>query len=230
MRNPWPVAVSFTSQLIAVGIILTVPMLKIPRLAWTPPLVLYVPQRVPPPAPATVERRGNPQSTVSPLRLVFKPRFAAPQHIPVQVALINDPPSPALGLSSTNETSPVSSLADAVTLPSVKSTVEASTPKPRPKPAIVRSSTGVQQALLIHQVKPLYPPLARAARISGVVRLAAVISRDGSIQNLQLLSGPPLLVKGAIEAVQQWRYKPTLLSGEAVEVMTEIEVTFTLSN
>jgi protein TonB len=84
--------------------------------------------------------------------------------------------------------------------------------------------------MLIYQPKPVYPPLARAARISGTVRLTAVIARDGTIQHLQLISGPPLLTAAALEAVAKWRYKPTLLSGEPVEVITEILVNFTLSN
>jgi protein TonB len=100
----------------------------------------------------------------------------------------------------------------------------------KPKPTSIRASSSISQAMLIHQVKPPYPPLARAARISGTVRLAAVIARDGTIQHLQLVSGPPLLVKAALDAVQQWRYKPTLLGGEPVEVITEIDVNFTLSN
>ena len=84
--------------------------------------------------------------------------------------------------------------------------------------------------MLIRQVKPAYPPLARSARISGTVRLTAVIATDGTIQKLQVISGHPLLVNAALEAVRLWHYKPTLLSGEPVEVITEIDVNFTLSN
>jgi len=68
------------------------------------------------------------------------------------------------------------------------------------------------------------------ARTEGTVRLAAIISRDGTIQNLKVLSGHPLLIKAAVEAVERWRYQPTLLDGKAVEVETEIEVRFKLSD
>src|SRR5437868_5508071 len=87
----------------------------------------------------------------------------------------------------------------------------------------------VQQAKLVRQPKPVYPPLAKQARISGVVHLAAVISKDGTIQDLKVISGHPLLIPSALEAVKQWVYQPTLLNGEPVEVVTQIDVNFTLS-
>ena len=99
----------------------------------------------------------------------------------------------------------------------------------KPKPIErYRVSQGVQAAKLIYAPKPEYPPLAKMARIQGKVRLEAVISADGRIQNLQALSGHPLLIQAALGAVAQWRYQPTLLSGEPVEVQTEIEVNFVL--
>ena len=87
----------------------------------------------------------------------------------------------------------------------------------------------VQQAKLVRQPKPVYPPLAKQARISGVVHLAAVISKDGTIQDLKVISGHPLLIPSALEAVKQWVYQPTQLNGEPVEVSTQIDVNFTLS-
>jgi periplasmic protein TonB len=81
---------------------------------------------------------------------------------------------------------------------------------------------------LIRRVQPRYPPLAIQTRTQGAVVLRAVISRDGNIENLQLLSGPPLLVKAAIDAVRQWHYQPYYLNHEAVEVDTQITVNFTL--
>jgi protein TonB len=87
----------------------------------------------------------------------------------------------------------------------------------------------VQSAKLVRQPKPTYPPLARQARISGVVKFNAVIAKDGTIQNLTMISGHPLLVQAATEAVRQWVYQPTLLNGEPVEVITTIDVNFTLS-
>jgi periplasmic protein TonB len=93
----------------------------------------------------------------------------------------------------------------------------------------VRVSSGVAEGLLIHEVKPQYPPLARQARIQGTVVLQAVIGKDGKVQNLQALSGHPMLIQAAIEAVKQWRYKPYSLNGEPVEVDTQININFTLT-
>jgi protein TonB len=101
------------------------------------------------------------------------------------------------------------------------------TPKPPDEP--MRVSKGVQMAKLVKQVIPTYPPLAKNARISGVVHLVGIIAKDGTIRNLQLIDGHPLLARAAIEAVAQWVYKPTLLSGEPVEVICPIDVNFTLS-
>jgi protein TonB len=96
-------------------------------------------------------------------------------------------------------------------------------------PQRVRVSTGVSTGLLIKRVQPNYPPLARQARIQGQVVLQAEISKEGAIQNLQLISGHPMLAPAAIEAVKQWRYKPYLLNGEPVAVETQVVVNFTLS-
>src|SRR6202022_1165201 len=90
----------------------------------------------------------------------------------------------------------------------------------------IRVGGNVQQANLIRKVTPLYPPLAKQARIQGVVRFTAIIGKDGTIQNLQLVSGHPLLVAAAQQAVSQWQYKPTLLNGEPVEVVTHLALNF----
>lgn len=82
---------------------------------------------------------------------------------------------------------------------------------------------------MITQVKPAYPPLARQARIQGVVVLEAEISKQGTIENLRVITGHPLLIQSAIDAVKQWRYKPTLLNNEPVEVITTITVNFAFS-
>jgi protein TonB len=87
----------------------------------------------------------------------------------------------------------------------------------------------VTAGLLTHKVQPTYPPLARQVRIHGVVVLQAEISKDGAIQNLSLISGRPMLVPAAIEAVKQWRYRAYILNGEPVAVETQITVNFTLS-
>ena len=82
---------------------------------------------------------------------------------------------------------------------------------------------------LVHKVLPIYPPLARTARIQGQVVLQAVISKQGVIENLRLLNGHPMLVPAAVEAVRQWRYRPYFLNNEPVEVETQITVNFSLA-
>jgi len=97
-------------------------------------------------------------------------------------------------------------------------------------PQRVRISQGVTKGLLIRRVEPTYPPLARSARVQGEVVLSAIISTNGDIENLQLVSGHPMLVPAALSAVKQWRYKPYLLNGQPTEVETTITVIFTLSS
>jgi protein TonB len=87
----------------------------------------------------------------------------------------------------------------------------------------------VKMAQLIHRVEPLYPPLARQTRVSGVVELVGIIATDGRIRELKLLSGSPLLARAALEAVRQWIYEPTLLNGEPVELVATISVIFRLN-
>ncbi len=106
----------------------------------------------------------------------------------------------------------------------------ASVAKPSPKKqGPIRVGSTLASASLIHMVQPLYPPLAKLSRISGSVEFTAIISKTGTIENLQLVRGHPLLIKAAEEAVLQWRYRPTLLNGEAVEVITDIVVNFVLN-
>lgn len=93
----------------------------------------------------------------------------------------------------------------------------------------IRVSSGVASAMLLHKVTPIYPALAKQARISGEVRLTGIIGRDGHIQQLQVISGHPLLINAALEAVRQWVYRPTLLNGEPVDVIAPISVNFVLN-
>jgi TonB family protein len=95
-------------------------------------------------------------------------------------------------------------------------------------PVRVRVSSGVSQGLRIHSVAPVYPPEAKSARIQGTVLLQAVISKEGTIADLYVISGPPELVQAAMGAAQQWRYKPFLLNGIPVEMDTQIQVNFQL--
>jgi protein TonB len=96
-------------------------------------------------------------------------------------------------------------------------------------PQRIRVGGNVQQAMLVSQPRPVYPPAAKLARVQGLVRLNAIIGKDGAIQNLDVVSGHPLLVPAALDAVRNWVYKTTLLNGEPVEVITTIDVNFTLT-
>jgi protein TonB len=119
------------------------------------------------------------------------------------------------------------------------SSVPTSAPPPPPPPPSaakkaveiqrIRVGGNVQAAKLVRKPIPIYPALAKQARIQGTVRFNAIIGTDGTIRNLQLVTGHPLLVPSATEAVRQWAYQPTLLNGEPVEVSTTIDVNFTLS-
>jgi protein TonB len=91
-------------------------------------------------------------------------------------------------------------------------------------------SEGVMEGALIHRVEPAYPIIARNMRLSGIVRLRAIIATDGSVQHLEVLSGSEILARAARQAVEQWRYRPTLLNGIPVEVETYITVTFVLGD
>ena len=101
-------------------------------------------------------------------------------------------------------------------------------PAPQPGAQQIRVGSNVQASKLIISPPPEYPPLAKQARISGVVRLNALIGTDGHVQHLTVVSGHPVLVPSAMQAVKNWVYEPTLLNGKAVEVVTQIEVNFTL--
>jgi TonB family protein len=97
-------------------------------------------------------------------------------------------------------------------------------PSPR-----LRMGGNVIAAKIVNRVQPVYPTEARMQHISGTVRMHAIIAKDGSIKNLEVISGHPSLADAALEAVRQWRYQPTMLEGEPVEVDTTIDVIFALN-
>jgi len=106
-------------------------------------------------------------------------------------------------------------------------------PPPQPtepaRPRTVRVTGKVQEARLIRRIQPIYPPLAVQIRREGRVELRAIIATDGRVQSLEVISGEPLLIPSALNAVREWRYQPTLLNGEPVEVDTYITVIYTLN-
>jgi protein TonB len=92
----------------------------------------------------------------------------------------------------------------------------------------IRVGGGVEAASIINRVMPQYPAIAKTAHVSGTIVLHAIIAKDGTVQELTYISGSPLLIKAAIDAVREWRYRPTMLNGEPVEVETTIVVVFNL--
>jgi protein TonB len=100
--------------------------------------------------------------------------------------------------------------------------------KPTLTTRIIQTSQ-LDQAQILHRVDPVYPELGKRMRVSGTVELRGIIGTDGRIRSLQVLSGHPLLVKAAVDAVSQWIYKPTRLSGQPVEVDAPISVVFRLN-
>lgn len=188
----------------------------------------------PPPAPAPVK-----VVKVAP-RQMDANRLMAPKQIPKEIAMIKEddlPPVASAGVTGGVPGGVPGGVGGGV-LGGVLGGIPNAAPPPPPPPKKeekpktperIRVGGNVQSAKLVRQPKPVYPPLAKQARIQGTVKFTAVIGKDGTIQNLQLVSGHPLLVQSAQEAVKQWVYQPTLLNGDAVEVITQIDVNFTLS-
>ncbi|MCC6391854.1 MAG: energy transducer TonB [Bryobacterales bacterium] len=241
--KPWTVFVSFVSQIIVLGILVLIPLIytdTLPKAQLTSFLVAPPPPPPPPPPPAA----APPVKVIKVIPKQFDAgRLMAPKVIPKDIAMIKEeelPPSmPSVGVVG-GVPGGVPGGAPGGIIGGIIGSVPTAAPPPPPppvkkveKPATpqrIRVGGNVQSAKLIRQPKPAYPPLAKQARIQGTVRFQAIIGKDGTIQNLQLISGHPLLVPSATEAVKQWVYQPTLLNGEPVEVVTQIDVNFTLSN
>ncbi len=235
-RTSWTVIVSFVFQSLLIAIALLIPLLnyyQIPLTELSTFLVAPPPPPPPPPPPVQVIKQK-----------VIPKEFDAgvltqPKTIPDKVAIIEeDDQPPNAGISGVvggvggSSGGQLGGVLGGI----ISSTPEVAPPPPPPPkkappppPQRIRVGGAVQKARLLRQVQPQYPPLARQARIQGTVKLTAVIAKDGTIQELKVLNGHPLLIPAALQAVKQWRYKPTLLNGQAVEVVTQIDVNFTLS-
>ena len=111
----------------------------------------------------------------------------------------------------------------------IRGMLQSASEKPASQPQRIRVGIEAQAAKLIRQPAPIYPPEAKAAGIAGHVILNVIVAKDGTVEDVSLVSGHPLLVPAAKDAVEQWAYKPTLLNGEPVEVLTQVDVNFTLS-
>jgi periplasmic protein TonB len=187
----------------------------------------------PPPPPPPPPPAAAPVKIVKQIQTdIVNGELRTPTKIPQKVQMIKEDEAPPPVMSSSGVVGGVPGGIPGGQMGGVIGGIISSTPVAVPKvatPQRVRVSQGVSQGLLVRRVQPAYPPLARQARIQGQVILRAVISKDGSIENLTLVSGHPMLVQSALDAVKQWKYKPYLLNGEPVEVDTEVLVNFTLS-
>jgi len=159
-------------------------------------------------------------------------KLMAPKVIPKDVKIIKEDAEPDMGAVGMTGGVPggVAGGSMGGVLGGVIGGMGGAPPPPRPRQTgPIRVGGNVQSARILNRVQPTYPPLARQTRISGTVRLHAIISKDGTIQQLEVISGHPLLQQSALDAVRQWRYQPTLLNGEPVEVDTTIDVIFSLN-
>ena len=187
----------------------------------------------PPPPPPPPPPAAAPVKIVKQVQTdIVNGELRTPTKIPQKVQMIKEDEAPPPVMGSSGVIGGVPGGIPGGQMGGVIGGIISSTPVAVPKvatPQRVRVSQGVSAGLLVRRVNPTYPPLARQARISGQVVLRAVIAKDGSIENLTLVSGHPMLAPAAIEAVKQWKYRPYLLNGEPVEVDTEVLVNFTLA-
>ena len=226
-RATMPIAYIF--EAILVGVLVLVPLIyteALPKAQLMTFLVAPPPPPPPPPPPAAAAVRIIRRVTAEDI-------MRAPTVIPKTVREIKDEPEPqtqAVGVVGGVPGGLPGGSAGGVIGGIIGGVLSSAPPPPKPTtPKRIRLGGQVEAARLIFAPKPEYPPLAKMARIQGSVRLEAIISKDGTIQDLKVVSGHPLLVKSAIEAVSRWRYQPTLLNGEPVEVVTEVDVNFTLA-
>jgi len=224
-------AVSFILQILLIGVLVLLPLVfteALPKQQLMTFLVAPPPPPPPPPPPAAAPEIKVVKKVTTELD---NGELRTPTKIPKKIQMIKeDEPPPSTGVAGVVGGVPGGVPGGAIG--GVLGSVINSTPSAVPKaatPQRVRVSQGVSQGLLLHQVKPSYPPLARQARIQGTVVLQAVIGKDGNIQGLKVVSGHPMLAPAALEAVKQWKYKPYYLNGEPVEVDTTINVNFTLA-
>jgi protein TonB len=235
-RRTLATALSFTFQCALIGILLIVPLMFTEAL---PPQLLLTflvapsppPPPPPPAAPAAAKVIRQTQSD-----LLSGGHLRTPSRIPSKIQMIREeeapPPVPSMGglVGGVPGGVPGGQLGGVIGgIISQTSSLSAVPRLSVTTPTRVRISQGVTKGLLLARIEPSYPVLARAARIQGDVVLTAIISKDGTIKNLTLVSGHPMLVPAAIAAVSQWRYRPYLLNGEPVEVESTINVSFVLN-
>ncbi len=223
-KTGWATATSFIIQVAIIGVLVLIPLIyteALPKASLTTFLVAPPPPPPPPPPPAapTVVKKVQTDIIDGALR--------TPTKIPDKIVKIieEESPAPNTGVFGGVPGGVPGGSAGGV-LGGMLSAANSTAPKVQVQK--VRVSQGVLQGNAISQPKPIYPAIAKSARISGSVVLAATIGKSGNIENLRLVNGHPMLVPAAMDAVRQWRYKPYLLNGDPVEVETSITVNFTI--
>ena len=226
----WTTLASFGLQALAVGFLLLLPLLYtegIPRLqSMTQDLVAPAPPPALPPPPTNVR-----QARLLASNLLSDGRIIAPQSIPNHTEQVVDTvPPPPVDIGQLGVPGGFGDrLARGVVPFAVGSGISPVVPPPPKATTNPPRISRMMEGNLIHRVQPQYPALAIMARVQGEVVLRAVIGKDGTIENVQAISGSPLLLHAAVDAVSQWRYLPYYLNGEPVEVDTQVTVNFVLS-
>lgn len=218
---------SFIVQLIIVGFLFLIPLwfvdvLPVQSLAT---FLVAPPPPPPPPPPAA------PTVKVERVSEVVNGSLRSPSKIPEKVKMIKEeeaPPPTSGGVIGGVEGGVPGGQVNGV-LGSILTSSHTTQMVVAAPPKRIRVSTGISEGMLIHRVEPVYPTIAARARIQGTVQLRAVIAKDGSIENLQVIGGHPILQQAALDAVKQWRYKPYILNGEPLEVETIVIVNFHMS-
>jgi len=219
-NKPWTVALSAMFQALLLGIAFLIPLIYTQALpkGMLNTFLVAPPPPPPPPPPA-------PKVVKAPPKIIPMSRVVAPTVIPRNIAVVKDE-APTMYVNDGG----VLGGSGAGVLGSIIGS-GGPAPPPPPKPvntAPVRIGGNVAAANIIQRVEPVYPPIAKTAHVSGTIILHAIISKDGTIEQLEYVSGPPLLMQAAMSAVKQWRYRPTMLNGDAVDVDTTISVIFSL--
>ena len=225
-KKPYTVLVSLLLQVAALAVLIIVPLIYTQVLPQAKLRSVFAAPTPPPPAmpkpPPTMSRMTAARPSFQPIfGKDLVPRNAPP--LPREVA-VGAAPNLGEGVMGGDSYA---------TVPMDALQVKAPEPLPTPvarEPIVKRVRRGTMEASqLIHRVQPEYPPIAKQIHVQGAVEFTAVISKEGMIENLQLVRGHPILVAAARNAIIQWRYKPTILNGEPVEVITTITVNFTLN-
>jgi periplasmic protein TonB len=229
-NKPWTVLLSSLIQAAIVVFMILIPLIyteALPKQMLATFLVAPAPPPPPPPPAAVVTRVVKPVA-----RLIQQGKMMAPTVIPKKVNMIKEEEMPpdvgAVGVVGGVPGGVPGGSASGVLGGIIGGVGGGPPPPPRPTQTRIRVGGQVQQAKMLRMVQPIYPPIAKTAHISGTVILHAIISKDGNVEQLEYVSGPPLLMRAATDAVKQWRYQPTTLNGDAVEVDTTISVVFTL--